>query len=77
MWRRRKRRFYDPKDGENITCVAKAHTPRIYLHIYSLTRLYSFKYIRVYTYLSSVYACVSYVYVFVCIKYFLLPLQSE
>jgi len=24
----RKRRFYDPKDGENITCVAKAHTLR-------------------------------------------------
>lgn len=23
----RKRRFYDPKDGENITCVAKALTP--------------------------------------------------
>lgn len=36
----RKRRFYDPKDGENITCVAKAHTLRaaprstLVLHIY-------------------------------------------
>jgi len=38
----RKRRFYDPKDGENITCVAKAHTLRaaprsawvLYIYIY-------------------------------------------
>jgi len=38
----RKRRFYDPKDGENITCVAKAHTLRaaprsvldVYMYIY-------------------------------------------
>lgn len=30
----RKRRFYDPKDGENITCVAKAHTLPHFMYIY-------------------------------------------
>jgi len=43
----RKRRFYDPKDGENITCVAKAHTLRaaprsalvLYIYIQRILRL--------------------------------------
>lgn len=34
----RKRRFYDPKDGENITCVAKALTPLVAPACSAITR---------------------------------------
>lgn len=67
----RKRRFYDPKDGENITCVAKAHTLRaatrsvLVLYIYYIQRFLRlaatdapFK--CVYLFLESVRACKQY-----------------
>lgn len=70
----RKRRFYDPKDGENITCVAKAHTlraaPRSTLVLYIFIYIYIQRFLRlaatdapfkcVYLFLESVSACKQY-----------------
>jgi len=54
----RKRRFYDPKDGENITCVAKAHTLLHWMYIYIFKDFFDspppFPLSNMYTYLPRV-----------------------
>lgn len=61
--RRRKREFYDPEDGENITCVAKAHTPSFFSRFLSLipsVNLYI--YTRTYLFPPAAFECFFFVF---------------